>query len=237
MRLDTNFAERLRWAITHKNSNQSELSRAIGISVQAVQQWASGATSNPNLKHLQAAAEFLGVRYDWLAYARGAMTDTPGRPTPHDPSRTAAGVAALDWTSALHSIMPLDAPYFGCAIGHHGVSYKIDYLSDARVALFGLYSQVNNLIAAARGRLWLLAVARAVLPPLPGRQFVLIIAPLDDTEPVDRHYDVLKSEARLMHIDVVSVQTPAQASQVLGGLYDPAIPPELALGLDDSPLL
>jgi len=95
MRLDTNFAERLRWAIQHRNSNQSELARAIGISVQSVQQWASGATASPNLKHLNAACTFLNVRYEWLAFARGPMVDTPA--IPPDPTRTAAAHLAVEW--------------------------------------------------------------------------------------------------------------------------------------------
>jgi transcriptional regulator with XRE-family HTH domain len=238
MRLDTNFAERLRWAITHKNSNQSELAREIGISVQAVQQWASGATASPNIKHLHAAAQFLGVRYDWLAYARGVMVDSPGNPEPHDPGKTAAAMLASEWQAQLSSIMPLDAGSFGVKIGHNGLAYRIDYLTDARVALFGLYSQANSLINAARGKMWLLSVARAILPPLPGRAFLLLLAPLDDDAPsISRQYELLHNEARLLHIDVVAVQSPHQAAQVLQGDYDPKLPEELTLGIDDSPVL
>jgi hypothetical protein len=41
----------------------------------------------------------------------------------------------------------------------------------------------------------------------------------------------------LINIDVVAVQSPHQAAQVLGGDYDPKLPDELLLGIDDSPVL
>ena len=79
MRLDSAFSDRLKWAIAAKNTNQAELARAIGISTQAVQQWASGATSNPNREPLLKACQHLGVRYDYLACARGPLTDAQAR--------------------------------------------------------------------------------------------------------------------------------------------------------------
>jgi transcriptional regulator with XRE-family HTH domain len=234
MRLDTNFAERLRWAIQHRNSNQSELARAIGISVQSVQQWASGATASPNLKHLNAACQFLNVRYEWLAFARGPMVDTPA--TPPDPTRTATAHLAIEWEAQFAACLPPTGEH-QARLSHDGRVYRIDWVSDAVVAQCGLYSNTASLVHNARSKLWMLAIARALLPPVGGRTFVLILAPLSDSEPADRHYDLLRAEARLLHIDVALVQTAEQAASVCAGTHTPVVPEELLLGIDDSPIL
>lgn len=236
MRLDTNFAERLKWAIQHRNSNQSELARGIGISVQSIQQWASGATASPNLKHLNAACAFLGVRYEWLAFARGPMVDAPA--TPPDPNRTAAAHLAAEWEAQFASCLPPVGEH-QARLSHDGRVYRVDRVSDAVVAALGLYTSTATLIHNARARLWALSIARSLLPPVGGRTFVLILAPLGDAdaEMADRHYDLLRAEARLLHIDVALVQTAEQAASVCAGTHTPTVPEEVALGIDDSPIL
>ena len=242
MRLDSAFSDRLKWAIAAKNTNQAELARAIGISTQAVQQWASGATSNPNREHLLKACQHLGVRYDYLAYARGPMTDAQARAQAAPPAQIDPQTALLaqEWESRLSAALPHDqAAHLQVSLWQDGRRYVVPWLSDALGAAWGLYTASTQTVAAARVRLWTLAVARALAPPVPGRQWTLLLSPLEDGLPDPaRTVEALSDEARLLHLDVALCDSPETAAARLTGLTQPAqAPEEDVLGLSVSSLM
>jgi len=93
------------------------------------------------------------------------------------------------------------------------------------------------LVAGARARLWTLAIARNIVPPVEGRRWLLILSPLDDIPASEKHIDALTSEARILGIEIVHCDTPDAAARTLAGNTLPAIPEAALLGLDDSPVL
>lgn len=238
MRLDTSFPDRLKWAIEHKKTNQSELSRAIGISVQAVQQWASGSTSSPNRNHLQQACTFLGCRYDWLCYGRGPMLEAQAAAGAQPTVNTDNALLAAEWESRLVEALPTDIrAERNVQLWHDGRRHNLPWLSATVGASWGLYRSPNTLVAGARARLWTLAIARNIVPPVEGRRWLLILSPLDDMLASEKHIDALTSEARILGIEIVHCDTPDASARVLAGNTLPAIPEAALLGLDDSPVL
>ena len=248
MDLDESFKTRLRWALeSHVPPvTQAELARHLGISIQAVSQWMSGLTKSPRRAVLARAANYLNVRLEWLAYARGPMraSDVAATDATQPPSSGAreAMILAREWEAALASALPEGSETHL----HHSVPHptppakiRLDWLSDDVVAVLGLYSQPATLVAAARQRLWQLLLARELLPPVPGRRAVLLLAPLDENrEAPSRHIDALRSEARLFNVDVLHAGTPdAAAALLLGEEARQPVPLEDELGLDSSPIL
>lgn len=61
------FADRFEEALKRRSLTKAELARRIGVSKQAVGEWASGKTKNVRPDNLVEAAKLLGVRVEWLA--------------------------------------------------------------------------------------------------------------------------------------------------------------------------
>ena len=116
---------------------------------------------------------------------------------------------------------------------------RITWVSDKVVAELGLYKHTANLINSARQRLWLLTVAREMVPPVVGRRTILLLAPLESWREVpDRHIGALRAEARTVGIEVIHVTTPEHAAAVLlCQEAAPAVPIGEDLGLDVSAML
>lgn len=238
MRLDTSFPDRLKWAIEHRKTNQSELSRAIGISVQAVQQWASGSTSSPNRNHLSQACTYLGCRYDWLCYGKGPMLEAQASAGTQPANNTESALLAAEWESRLAEALPTDArAQRNVQLWHEGRRHNLPWLSATIGASWGLYRSPNTLVAGARARLWSLVVSRSIVPPAEGRRWLLILSPLDDMPASDALLDALTAEARILGIEVIHCDTPDCAARTLAGTAMQAIPEAALLGLDDSPVL
>lgn len=77
------FSARLIESRKNKGINQTELSNALGVSAQAVQQWESGSTM-PRGKRINALARVLDVPKEWLIFG----TDVPIRSLPQKHSDT-----------------------------------------------------------------------------------------------------------------------------------------------------
>lgn len=247
MELDSGFKDRVRWAINIKESNQSELARHLGVSAQAIQQWVAGATLSPRREHVQAASEFLGCRYEWLAYGRGPMRtvedDAPaGQHNKHAVASEGA-ILAHEWEAALLAALPnAQRESWQPRIAHPSgqSSMRVDWVTDQIVAEVGLYRHVGGtMIASIRQRLWLLVLARELLPPVPGRRTLLLLAPLEDwVQKSDKYIDALRAEARVLNIEVQAVTTPEHAAAVLLGKEEaPTIPAGEDHWLDASPVL
>lgn len=248
MELDSGFKDRLRWAINLKETNQSALARAIGTTAQAIQQWVSGATLSPRRDHLMKACEFLGVRYDYLAYGRGPMklVDTAA-PAPvlskeSTAEHTETALLSHEWEAALLAAVPESAQaswQYKMTHPSGTAPLRITWVSDKVIAELGLYKHTANLINSARQRLWLLAVARELVPPAAGRRTILLLAPLESWREVpDRHIGALRAEARTLGIEVIHVGTPEHAAAVLlCQEAAPRIPVGEDLGLDVSSVL
>lgn len=244
MELDQSFKERMRWSIEVREPpcTQSELARHLEMSPQAVQQWVSGATSNPRRDKLLKAAEYLGVRFDWLAFARGPMRMSDDKSAAvGQTAPTEAALLMREWESALAVALPSSAhPSLHAAVQHpNGTSrFRVDFLGDDVLAMVGLYRSAAAVIKA-RERLWQLIVARELVPPIPGRRFMLILSPLEEWRDVpERHIEALRSEARLVGIEVFHVRTPVEAAALLlGKVEHRVVSIEDDLGLDSSPVL
>lgn len=249
MELDLAFKDRILMAIRHKESSQSELAREIGkriegtCSPQAIQQWVSGATTSPRREHLRAAVEFLGVRYEWLAYARGPMRVADIAPTPSAPGADAeAAILAHEWDTALLAAMPDDArSHWRQKFPHPSgtADMSVAWASPGALVEVGLYTHSTSLIPNARQLLWRLAVARAILPGTTQRRTVLLLASLENWREVpERHVAALRAEAGVLGIEVIHVASPERAAQVLLGEEQArAVPAADELGLDVSSVL
>lgn len=246
MELDTGFKDRLKWAINSKQTNQSELARAIGTTAQAVQQWVSGATSSPRRDHLEKASAFMGVRYEWLLFGRGPMrlidmVRTQETVAGASDDATETTLLSHEWETSLLAALPPEARAGWQAKLCHpsgNAQIRISWVSETIISELGLYKHSGSLISSGRQRLWLLAVARALLPAT-GCRAVLLLAPLEGwREAPDRHIDALRAEARLLGIEVIHASTPEHAAAVLLGQEDaPGIPASDDLGLDVSSVL
>lgn len=251
MELDLGFKDRLKWAMSHKQTNQSELAREIEkrvngtCSPQAIQQWVSGATTSPRREHLRAAVEFLGVRYEWLAYGRGPMREVDIVPPPRvsgDGASTETALLAHEWEGGLLAAIPDTArKHWQRKFTHpsNTADMRVTWVSDQVLAELGLYKHSTSLIPNARQLLWRLAVARAVVPGTPGRRTALLLAPLEDWREIpERHVAALRAEANVVGIEVIHVTTPEQAAEMLLGqdMLD-ATPASDDLGLDVSQVL
>lgn len=70
------LAERLKKAMSGPPEvSPAELARACGIKQPSVSDWLSGRTKKLEAANMLSAAEFLGVRYWWLAAGKGPMRD------------------------------------------------------------------------------------------------------------------------------------------------------------------
>jgi transcriptional regulator with XRE-family HTH domain len=243
MDLDTSFPVRLRWAMEIRTPpcTQTELARHIGVSPQSVQQWASGATATPRREKLQAAADYLGVRFDWLAYARGLMRETDSPAAPPAAQATETALLGREWEQALQAALP-DSQHdnLHARVEHPSgaTRFRVDYLDATVLAMLGLYRTPAGLIRA-RERLWQLVVARELLGPVPGRRTLFIAAPLTEGGEVpERHLEALRVEARLLGVELHHARTPVDAAALLLGRTEaPVVPLDDALGLDTSPVL
>lgn len=187
MELDPGFKDRLKWAITTKETSQSALARHLGVSAQAIQQWAAGATLSPRREHVVAASDFLGCRYEWLAYGRGPMKETELRDGKgagvRSKNLTESAILGREWEMALRAALPKgDEEHWQVKMPHPSgaAQMRVSWLSDEVIGEVGLYQDVNLLISNARQRLWLLAFVRESLPAVPGRRCILLLAPLED---------------------------------------------------------
>jgi phage repressor protein C with HTH and peptisase S24 domain len=76
-----NIIDRIKALLTHRGikprNMRSELSKACGISYQAVSQWFSGETANIKNDNLAAIAETYGSSVDWLLTGKGEMLSEP----------------------------------------------------------------------------------------------------------------------------------------------------------------
>ncbi|MTD32610.1 XRE family transcriptional regulator [Paludibacterium denitrificans] len=72
----TTLSERVLLALESAKMDQSDLSRRVGVSSVAVNNWCTGATKSIKGENLLKAASALGVRPDWLAYGTGQMLAT-----------------------------------------------------------------------------------------------------------------------------------------------------------------
>jgi transcriptional regulator with XRE-family HTH domain len=236
MDLDPLFKDRIKWAITAKDSNQSELARNIKVSAQGIQQWVSGATTNPRRDHLLKAAEWLGVRFEWLAYGRGPMTQSEAAEAGPAPgaNTTEDTLLAREWERALLAALPEAArANWRTRLAHPGAhgSLHVDWNTPLVLAEIGLYRHVDTLVPKGRKRLWLLALAAALTPAAPGRRVVLLLAPLESWRDTPaRHIAALRAEARTLGLDVIHVQTPDQAAALL---MDQAVSPDPETGNED----
>lgn len=77
--MDT-LAERIRYALDACGNNQTDLAQACGVSRAAVSDWCLGETHELKARNLFAAADFLGVRPQWLALGSGSVADVPRDP-------------------------------------------------------------------------------------------------------------------------------------------------------------
>lgn len=73
-----NIIDRIKALLAHRGikprNMRSELSKACGISYQAVSQWFSGETANIKNDNLATIAETFGSSVDWLLTGKGSMT-------------------------------------------------------------------------------------------------------------------------------------------------------------------
>lgn len=242
MELDSGFKDRLRWAINVKETNQSALARELGISAQGVQQWVSGATSNPKRELPVKACDFLGCRYEWLAYGRGPMkaSETVNAPAPANAPETV--LLAHEFDAAVQAALPPEQlGNWKHKVGHPSgrAQLHVDWISDQLIAEVGLYKDPANLVLNARQHLWMITMLREILPPVAGRRAMLVLAPVESWRDVpERHIEALQSEARLMNIELIHVKTPDQVAAALAGQEQEFnLPEDEDLGLDVSPLL
>lgn len=226
MNLDSGFKARLKSAMEVRDppTSQSRLARHLGISAQAVNQWVKkGKTTLPKLDNLAKAADFLQVSLAWLAYGQGQMRKPSQRTLMSGASsqNTEDSLLTKQWELAL-----LDALASGgneCwqhSIRHPSGQSNLtaDWLSDSIVANLALYSNTANLVSGARQRLWQLAILREAMSPLPDRRPILILSPLHAGGEVPvQHIQVLRTEARLLGLDVLHAGSPIQTAAILLG--------------------
>jgi hypothetical protein len=170
------------------------------------------------------------------------MVPTPETVAGASADATEAVLLSHEWEGSLLAALPAEArPHWQVKIAHPSgaAPMRISWVSDTMVAELGLYKHSSSLINSARQRLWLLDVARGILPLVPGRRAVLLLAPLEDwREAPDRHIEALRAEARVLGIEVIHVGTPEHAAAVLlGQESSPTLPAGDDLGLDVSSVL
>lgn len=219
MQLDNGFRDRMKWAIEMANSNQSAVARACGIKPQSVQAWVSGATADPSRTHLEQAAAYLGVQYEWLVWGKGPMrlgdVDPRTRTAVTGPTSEQV-LLGREWDSRLASALDHTELPEHVATGHW-VRIRLTWMSDRVAVLRALYLAPGSVISAARIRLWTLDVARALTPLVPDRRWVLLLAPLADAAVSEGALDTVRQEARALGIEVIHVHSPEQAAAVLLG--------------------
>ncbi|MGP8288993.1 XRE family transcriptional regulator [Vreelandella zhanjiangensis] len=74
LREPMDFSDRLKKARKRRGLNQTQLGEMLAVSAQSVQQWESGGTM-PRHKRVDALAELLGVRPQWLIFGQGPMVE------------------------------------------------------------------------------------------------------------------------------------------------------------------
>lgn len=224
MFLDSGFKTRLKLAMEARDPsvNQSELARHLKVTPQAVQQWVSGRTL-PRRDKLVLAADFLYVRFEWIAFGRGPMraSDLERKTSQASSASTEDSLRATEWERALlDSLPPGGNQCWRQEIRHpfgHG-QIKTDWFSDSIAANLMLYRNTATLTSGARQHLWVLAVLREAMPPLPNRRTILLLSPFEEwREEPTRHMDVLRAEARLLGLEVLHINTPLQAAAILLG--------------------
>ena len=67
------FRSRFRAALFMRGVTQKSLARELRVAANTVSRWQNSTAHYPNLDHLEAAADFLGVDPGWLAFGSGEI--------------------------------------------------------------------------------------------------------------------------------------------------------------------
>ncbi|MGJ8524304.1 HTH-type transcriptional regulator PrtR [Halomonadaceae bacterium LMG 33818] len=70
------IGQRLKLALAIEKLTQTDLAKRLGVSAQTVQQWVSGKTQ-PRQKRIEALAQILHVKPEWLLLGEGTVEDKP----------------------------------------------------------------------------------------------------------------------------------------------------------------
>lgn len=122
----TTLSERVLAALEAANMDQSDLSRRVGISSVAVNNWCTGATKSIKGENLLRAASALGVRPDWLAYGHGSMKSVDLGPAIQTPLRPVVVVDSSDDINPDHDIFTIPRYTVRASAGDGEPVFEID---------------------------------------------------------------------------------------------------------------